>query len=794
MESREETIGKTSVGDQPTQEDALGFEPYVTAIAEFLTNSATKPPLTLSIEGEWGSGKSSFMKQLKKAIEEIPEKELNKELNNISSDGMFGFFKKSRLSFKKLKPQPKVVWFNAWRHDKAEALWATFALEFIQQISRPSRNFRNLFSVLIGNIKLFLFRFDWSNGLQKITLLVLGLFVVLTLGILVYDKAAELYQKGTDLYNIFQTISQDKTNQDFLRWLAGVVGVIISVTGFISLLLQLKNSVVGDPKNDLTNYLRSPNYRSQVSFVEKFHKDFQKIVEAYAGKNKVYVFIDDLDRCEVPKSADLMQAINLMISNDPQLIFILGMDREKVAAGIAFKYEQIIPYLYANNKTNEDSSLQGMEYAYSFMEKFIQLPFLVPKPANDNLEPFLDEIFSNSAQQTSLNSGFSRNIPAFIKQIPILSCLFRAKSSNSNNDVGETTQNQIAETKKEQIQSRIEKIKIKEGQESQTVRNIIIMVAPALDDNPRRLKQFINVFRLKTFIAASTGLLDELLDNDNRTQESGLTLEQLGKFTAISLKWPRLLVDLNVDPQLLKKLYLAQLSTVPDNESENDYEYDDKNNYKYDYITSYWSGHQKLIDLLCYGCEPSQSEQRDDKYSLENVNVDKLLQISPRVAFRGVDLPSEKSVDYTRLEQLLAAKQWKEADEETYRVMCLVVGRSYGDWIRPEELLDFPCADLRTIDNLWVKYSDRQFGFSVQKEIYLELGGIPDAYLPTVWEKFGEKVGWKMNGRWILLSEVKYNTLVAPIGHLPVRWGFSRFDLVMRTGSSLASRLVNCNI
>ncbi len=153
-ESREKSIFNASVSDQAAEEDALGFEPYVMAIAEFLTNSDTKPPLTLSIEGEWGSGKSSFMKQLKKAIEEIPQKELKKERNQLKSKGQIDFFKWLRLRFKKLKPKPKVVWFNAWRHDKAEALWAAFALEFIRQISRP-RDFRDIFPILTGNIKLF---------------------------------------------------------------------------------------------------------------------------------------------------------------------------------------------------------------------------------------------------------------------------------------------------------------------------------------------------------------------------------------------------------------------------------------------------------------------------------------------------------------------------------------------------------------------------------------------------------------------------------------------------------------
>jgi len=44
-----------------------------------------------------------------------------------------------------------------------------------------------------------------------------------------------------------------------------------------------------------------------------------------------------------------MQAMNLMIADDPSVIFILGMDREKVAASLAVKYENILRYLPSEN-------------------------------------------------------------------------------------------------------------------------------------------------------------------------------------------------------------------------------------------------------------------------------------------------------------------------------------------------------------------------------------------------------------------------------------------------------------
>jgi uncharacterized caspase-like protein len=70
------------------------------------------------------------------------------------------------------------------------------------------------------------------------------------------------------------------------------------------------------------------------------------------------------------------------------------------------------------------------------------------------------------------------------------------------------------------------------------------------------------------------------------------------------------------------------------------------------------------------------------------------------------DLSSEKGVDYTKLRDLLKAGNWKEADYETYLVMIQAVGKKENDYFERDELLNFPCTDLRTVDHLWVKYSN----------------------------------------------------------------------------------------
>jgi len=57
------SISGHTISDRATHYDTLGFKPYVEAIASFLVSPSTQPPITISIEGEWGSGKSSFLLQ-----------------------------------------------------------------------------------------------------------------------------------------------------------------------------------------------------------------------------------------------------------------------------------------------------------------------------------------------------------------------------------------------------------------------------------------------------------------------------------------------------------------------------------------------------------------------------------------------------------------------------------------------------------------------------------------------------------------------------------------------------------
>ncbi|MCD4780963.1 MAG: SUMF1/EgtB/PvdO family nonheme iron enzyme, partial [Candidatus Omnitrophica bacterium] len=595
-----DSISSAALCDQYAVKDALGFECYVNAIAEFLTDSETEPPLTISIEGKWGTGKSSFMAQLENTL---------KKRHNLT------------------------VSFNAWRHDKEDSMWAAFAIDFLHQIASQQKFYHRW----TGHFKLFIQRLNWKNKLYVIrSLTVWFAFIVFTGAAVIL-----IILKGFEWINPLITGINGNMWDNIVLYLGLGGGAAASIGLLISIWMKLKN-IIGNPLNmDINKYIQSPDYENRITFIENFHKDFENIVKAYAGDKNVYVFIDDLDRCEIPKAADMMQAINLMISPNSQLIFIIGMDREKVAASIAVKHEKLLPYLFslksinagsqnsANEKSPHDTTtsesvntadiLYGLEYGYEFIEKFIQLPFLVPQPTGSELDNFLK---SFSEPKENIRTDASR-LGIRPKQIfEDYSKKIAAKLGYDTGRIGrikkgakteeETEKEKIVDIKEGDKKKEInEKIKLELGTDSPGVRNIAMMVAPALDNNPRRIKQFINLFRLRAFIAKETGLLDI---TGKSSPDDLLTLEQLGKFIAISLKWPLFIIHLDANRSLLAEL---QQEALDPKSAE----------------LNYWSRDEKFMNLLRAGCLNGIDTSFDPEINcnLSTVNVDRLLQVSPRL-------------------------------------------------------------------------------------------------------------------------------------------------------------------
>jgi hypothetical protein len=132
--------------------------------------------------------------------------------------------------------------------------------------------------------------------------------------------------------------------------------------------------------------------------------------------------------------------------------------------------------------------------------------------------------------------------------------------------------------------------------------------------------------------------------------------------------------------------------------------------------------------------------------------------------------------------------------------MLLIAKREDEGYLDVESIKKFPCEELRTIDKLWVDYSNGKFGFSVQKKVWIACGGVPGKYDYDVYKKFADQVGWRRSGNWLgydeLTLELELGELewkeVVKYAHLPA---LRLKHTVWRGGrGEFFSRLVTCSL
>ena len=157
------------------------------------------------------------------------------------------------------------------------------------------------------------------------------------------------------------------------------------------------------------------------------------------------------------------------------------------------------------------------------------------------------------------------------------------------------------------------------------------------------------------------------------------------------------------------------------------------------------------INLLASG------EDEEAIVALQNIALKK---VDKSISMLGIDSHNAKSSNedvlsserfgrnyYANLRDYLKAGEWKKADQETASRICEVMNRQKeGKLLGKDDLYKFPCTDLRSIDFLWVKYSNGKFGFSVQTKIWQRCGCPQKG--GSNWRWLGANLGWRNTKSW----------------------------------------------
>lgn len=167
----------------------------------------------------------------------------------------------------------------------------------------------------------------------------------------------------------------------------------------------------------------------------------------------------------------------------------------------------------------------------------------------------------------------------------------------------------------------------------------------------------------------------------------------------------------------------------------------------------------------------------------------------------------EQLLTKSRLRDLLKAKNFKEADIETRRILLHISNRQSVGYLRDEDILNLSCQNLREIDQLWSQYSNGKFGYTAQKKIWKKHGinldstfttvrASPYVFVEEISKGFPSEVGWlgsltsdPESVHHVKTSSIKYFrqldfSLKASEGHLPTHIRFIDMEYNAHNGYS----------
>lgn len=245
-------------------EDIFDVEKYIKGLSSFILECDT--PMTVAVQGDWGSGKTSFMMLIREELET------------------------------KVLP----VWFNTWQ-------------------------------------------FSQFNLGDRLPLL------------LVSRLTASLGLKGVQADSI----------KSSLRTLGGVLfrvglSAASTVTGLD--VAGAAESAMSSGEEDVTEAISTLKTRFQ---------DCVKQALKEKKKDRVVIFVDDLDRLEPARAVELLEVLKLFLDCD-RCVFLLAIDYSVVSQGIRQKYGESL----------------DRDKGRSFFDKIIQVPFKMPV-AHYDIEKFV---------------------------------------------------------------------------------------------------------------------------------------------------------------------------------------------------------------------------------------------------------------------------------------------------------------------------------------------------------------------------------------------------------------------
>jgi hypothetical protein len=455
------TVTPRALADTATGEDHLDRAIFARALAGLIAVPSTATPLNIGVYGPWGEGKSSLMLQVQSELDQL--REIQKTAKDVQTGSV------PCLTMR----------FNAWTFDHQDAVWAGLVTEVLGVYHREVGWWRQVWSYLAINAQ--------QRRLESVAALVVLVLFAAALafsGWLLAQRPPTVDPSGTESAGSGALIpSPASGHSDTPDWLAILLGAT-GLSGCASAFLFARE-VLPPLGLRLRRYLQRPGYTPKLGLQQEIKAEFERRLDTLLGHRQVLnderpkrlvIFIDDLDRCRPDSVVEVLEALRVFF-DDKGVIVVLGLDEEFVSLAIADRYAHIV--------AKDENSVTRLQFGRSYLEKIIQVPVYLQKPASEAIWTYARRMFASPSDSQTNESA-------------------PAPGSERRSHGRRDGTAQLARGRSDS--------KVRPGAPSFTALELttqdadsLVALREALPRNPRQLKRIVNVYRLTHYLMEPLG-------------------------------------------------------------------------------------------------------------------------------------------------------------------------------------------------------------------------------------------------------------------------------------------------
>ncbi|WP_157975074.1 P-loop NTPase fold protein [Glycomyces dulcitolivorans] len=441
--------------DTDTGADLLDISADVNMLADLVASRNIAPPLSVGLFGDWGSGKSFFMRRMRERVRELAKATARAEHHAGQRGPAVSAYCSSI----------RQITFNAWHYAESN-LWASLATHLLDNLAStgPEDDLERLANDLAES------RRDQSSLLDQLSSVRMER-ALLTAQLereskQARDFAREATEAGTKLRNLWRRMPRSPAAWAVIglgviatvlaylfvqspawTWIIGMLTVPASALTQLSALRQTANWIrhtvskrvartkkplrtrldelhtkqeqleraIADltPTHDLTAYARDrgSDYQQHLGVVSLVHRDLQMFAAMLArdrdpadpgtGPERIVLYIDDLDRCPPDVVVRVLEAIHLLLAQ-PVFAIVVGADANWLLRSLTQHYGTVL-----------DNNAGGARH---YLEKIFQIPLTLAPMTTDGFTRLVTDLGQGGAPEAAPDATEPETEPAPVDQ------------------------------------------------------------------------------------------------------------------------------------------------------------------------------------------------------------------------------------------------------------------------------------------------------------------------------------------------------------------------------------------